>query len=98
MILSRSVGLALLIASGGKTLAAIFTGGEVLLYMMYKLARNGFFWFPDVKGLLGVIISFFQRVCVKIITATRCAFTFAFRKLANERSEQAVRERKRGAN
>jgi len=33
----------------------------------YKVARRDFFWFPEVKGFLGVLFSFQQRVCVKII-------------------------------
>ena len=48
-------------------MAVIFTGGEVLLYLIYKVARRDFFWFPAIDGLLGVISSFLEKVSVKII-------------------------------
>jgi len=66
--LSRSVGLVLLVASsGGKTLAVIFTVGEVLLYLAYKLTRQDFFWFPEFEGPVGFSIHLIQRVAVKVI-------------------------------
>ena len=43
--ISRSVGVALQIASGGgTTLAAVIIGGEMTLYMAYKLLRGDFFY------------------------------------------------------
>ena len=42
--LSRSVGCALLAASGGKILAFYFVGGEILLFYAYKILRKDFYY------------------------------------------------------
>ena len=63
---SRSVGCALLAAGDGRLLA-VFIGGELTLYMIYKVLRGDFFWFAKLDGALAIILSFIERICVKII-------------------------------
>ena len=64
--LSRSVGCALLIVAGGKTLAAVFLGGEMALYLLYKLGRGDMFYFMRVDGVLAVILGVSTRFLVKV--------------------------------
>ena len=64
--LSRSVGCALMAASGGMMVLS-FVGGEMLFYLMWKVVRSDFMaWFP-VDGSLGVVMSLIYRVFVKVI-------------------------------
>jgi len=55
--LSRSVGCVLLIASSGKSLVVAFIAGEVILYLLYKVIRGDYFWFPRVEGTLAILAS-----------------------------------------
>jgi len=64
--LSRSVGCALL-AVTDKNLLFAFVGGEILLYLLYKLARGDILFWARVEGVAGVIVSIFYRVIVKVI-------------------------------
>ena len=65
--LSRSVGCALLAASGGTTMVLSFVGGEMMLYLVWKVFRRDFMaWFP-VDGALGVVMSLIYRVIVKVV-------------------------------
>ena len=64
--LSRSVGCVLL-AIRDKRLVVVFVGGEILLYLALKVLRGDFFWFVQLDGVLAIIMSFFERVLVKII-------------------------------
>ena len=65
--LSRSVGCALLAASGGTTMVLSFFGGEMMLYLVWKVVRSDFMaWFP-VEGSLGAVMSLVYRVAVKVI-------------------------------
>ena len=65
--LSRSVGCALLVASEGTTLVLSFVGGEIMLYLVWKVFRLDFMaWFPG-DGPLGVFLSLVYRVVVKVI-------------------------------
>ena len=65
--LSRSIGCALLVSSGGKTMALSFVGGEMLLFLIWKVFRRDFMaWFP-VDGPLGILLSLLYRVVVKVI-------------------------------
>ena len=64
--LSRSIGTALLAASGRKT-AFYFIGGEIFVYLAVKLARRDFFYWIPIEGAAGVVISFFTRILVKVI-------------------------------
>ena len=44
-----------------------FFGGEMLLYLVWKLVRSDFMaWFP-VEGSLGLFLSLVYRVFVKVI-------------------------------
>ena len=64
--LSRSIGCALLAASGGARLLS-FVGGEMALYLVFKMVRSDFMaWFP-VEGSLGLFLSLVYRVFVKVI-------------------------------
>ena len=65
--LSRSFGCALLAASGGTTMVLSFVGGEMMLYLVWKVCRRDFMaWFP-VEGALGALLSLVYRVVVKVI-------------------------------
>ena len=44
-----------------------FVGGEVLLYLAWKLLRGDFLYWVRVEGVLGVFGSFLVRVLVKVI-------------------------------
>ena len=65
--LSRSVGCALLVASSGKSMLVYFVGGEMLLYLAWKIFRGDFLYWVRVEGIVGVIISALVRVVNKII-------------------------------
>ena len=65
--LSRSVGCVLLVLSSRENLILYFVGGEMALYLVFKLARGDFFWWPRVEGALLVIMSLVARVSVKVI-------------------------------
>ena len=64
---SRSVGYALLAASGGATMVLSFVGGEMLLYLAWKLVRGDFMYWVRVEGAFGVTTSFLVRVIGKVI-------------------------------
>ena len=64
--LSRSVGCALMAASGGG-LVLSFVVGEMMFYLIWKVVRSEFMaWFP-VEGSLGLFLSLIYRVFVKVI-------------------------------
>ena len=65
--LSRSIGCALLAASGGMTRVVTFVGGEILFYIFWKAARRDFMWWARVDGVAGIIVSFVDRILNKII-------------------------------
>ena len=64
--LSRSVSYALLAASGGET-KLYFFGGEMLLYLVWKVLNKDFLYWFRVEGFLGIFDSFLIRVLVKVI-------------------------------
>ena len=64
---SRSVGCALLAASGGATIVLLFVGGEMLFYLSWKVIKGDFMYWIPIDGPLGVICSFINRVVVKVI-------------------------------
>jgi len=63
---SRSAGCALLVAGDGR-LVAVFVRGELTLYIVYKVLKGDFFCFFRLDGALAIVMSFIQRVLVKII-------------------------------
>ena len=65
--LSRSVGYALLAKSGGTNLAALVIGGEILLFLLFKIIRRDFMYWPRVDGFLGITLSLLVRIIFKII-------------------------------
>ena len=65
--LSRSVGCALLAASGGATMVLQVFGGEMLLYLAWKVTRGDIMYWIPIYGTPGVIQSFLNRFLTKII-------------------------------
>ena len=65
--LSRSLGCALFVTSSGKSMLVYFVGGEILLFLGWKLLRGDFLYWVQVEGVFGVLLSFIVRVAVKII-------------------------------
>jgi len=64
---SRSLGAALLAASGNKLLAVYFVGGEIALYYMAKCLRGDIWYFVGAEGIINYIMAFFPRLCTKVI-------------------------------
>jgi len=64
--LSRSIGCAML-ATTDRYLIIAAVGGEILLYLLYKLTRGDYLSTFRVEGAAGVIVSLFYRVIVKVI-------------------------------
>ena len=64
---SRSVGYALLAASGGSKKMWLFVCGEMLLYLTWKVARRDFMYWVRVEGLFGFLTSIVGRVLVKVV-------------------------------
>jgi len=73
--LSRSIGCALL-ATTDKNIIFAAVGGEMLLYLMYKLVRGDGLYWPRIEGVAGVSLSFFQRVLCFIVVAFSGCFQF----------------------
>ena len=65
--LSRSLGYAIL-AVVDLNLALRFFVGEMGAYILYKLLRRDFYFWPRLEGILSVIISLLQRTLAKVIT------------------------------
>ena len=64
--LSRSIGLALLAASGWKT-AVYFVGGEIYFYLALKIARRDFMYWLPIEGATDAFISLIERMIAKVI-------------------------------
>ena len=64
--LSMSVGCALL-AVTDKSFLIYIVGGNVVFYLVFKVARNDLMYWPRIEGVTGVIISFLQRSVTKVI-------------------------------
>ena len=64
--LSRSIGLALLAASG-MTKAVYFVGGEMFFYFLVKIARRDFLYWLPIEGATGVVASILDRLVVKVV-------------------------------
>ena len=64
--LSRSVACALL-AIQDKRLMVAFFGGEMGLYLLFKIVRRDFLYWMRIDGIAGVIASFVMRFLVKVI-------------------------------
>jgi len=70
-LLGKSLEMAILVQIGGKTLAVSVLGGEMVVYLVYKLVRKDFrYWMPLPQGT-SLVSSFILRVTVKVI----CDFT-----------------------
>jgi len=65
--ISRTISIALL-ASSSKTLAFAFFGCEMVFYVLIKLLRRDFIYWPPLKGKAVVfIVSLFARLIIKTI-------------------------------
>jgi len=65
--LSRSFGCALLATSEFDNLLLMFVGGELGLYLLLKILRQDFFYWPKMTGVTAVVGSLFSRLVTKII-------------------------------
>jgi len=66
--LSRSLGCAFLAASnGGIMLVMYFSGGEVLLFLAWKILRRDFYYYPRWEGYMAEIGSLIERIFMKVI-------------------------------
>ena len=65
--LSRSLGYAIL-AVVDLNLALRFFVGEVGAFLLYKLLRRDFYFWVRLEGILSVVLAFFVRTFVKIVT------------------------------
>jgi len=66
--LSRSIGTALLAASGDGMLVAYFVGGEMVLFLLFKILRGDYFYWLQFDPLMSFVGSFFERTLLKVIT------------------------------
>jgi len=64
--LSRSVGCAVLAASG-KNLVLYFVGGEMLLFLTYKLVRRDYYHWVPLNGALAIAQGDLARIVTKVI-------------------------------
>ena len=56
-----------LLAAVNSTLLVYFVGGELILYLAFKMARSDFYYFLRLEGPFGFFASFLTRVIVKVI-------------------------------
>jgi len=61
------MGVALLAAETEKRYVVYFVGGEVLLYLIYKVVRSDYFYWTRVEGGLAIVLSLIERTLVKLI-------------------------------
>ena len=66
--LSRSLGVALLAASLHKTATVAILAGELVIFLIYKIARGNLHYWPRFDGLLGFGASVVARFIVKVMT------------------------------
>jgi len=70
-LLGKSLEMAILVQVGGKILALSVLGGEMVVYLVYKLVRGDFrYWVPLPQGT-SLSVSLITRVVVKVV----CDFT-----------------------
>jgi len=82
--LSRSLGYAIL-AVVDLNLALKFFVGEVGTYLLYKLLRRDFYYWPRLEGMLSVIMALIARTLLKVIVD----FTVSG-SMQSERSERSA--------
>ena len=56
-----------MLAATDKNLLLAFVGGEILLYLSFKLVRGDFMHWLPIEGAVGVEVSLLCRVLLKII-------------------------------
>ena len=61
---NRSVGCALL-AAGDRILLLLFSGGEIMLYLVFRLSRGDFLVWTRIGGGMGLLLSFISRMMGK---------------------------------
>ena len=65
--ISKSLGCALLAASSSPIWVVCFLGGEMIIYLIFKIVRRDFLYWVNVEGSLGVLISCINRIFGKIV-------------------------------
>ena len=56
-----------MLAAGDKRLVAVLVGGEMAIYIAYKLLRGDFFYWIRLDGALAIVGSSVVRFLVKIV-------------------------------
>ena len=65
--LSRTIGVALLLAVSGST-TFVFLGAEMVVYLGVKVLMNDFvMWIPGLEGVLKNIVAFIVQTIVKVV-------------------------------
>ena len=59
-----------------KMMLVPFIGGEILLYLMWKLLRGDFLYWVRVEGVFGVMFSLVVRILVKVVVDFTGCFHF----------------------
>jgi len=54
----------------------LFTVGETVLYLIYKIVRRDFWWWPQIEGNLKPVLAICTRVIVKVIVDFTGCFHF----------------------
>ena len=65
--LSRSLGCALLASTSGILMLLYFVGGEILIFLAYKICRRDYLYWVRVDGAGAVVGSFIARVIAKTV-------------------------------
>ena len=66
--MSRSLGCALLLASdAGTYLFSLFVGGEIGLYLVFKILGRDFYYWPQMSASIAVFGSLFSRIITKVV-------------------------------
>ena len=70
-LLGKSLEMAILVQVGGKILALSVLGGEMVVYLIYKVVRGDFRYWVPMSRWPSLALSLLERVAVKVI----CDFT-----------------------
>jgi len=86
---SRSMGVALLLTNDDQRLVVIFVSFEMTIYMLYKVIRGEFYYFAPIDGFHAVVVGFWTRVLVKIVTDFRYDADAAHQKKNEKKCDRA---------
>ena len=59
-------------SSVGKRFVMYVLGAEMALYIIYKIARNDFYWWPEFNGRVDIAIAIVARTMAKLVVSQRC--------------------------